>query len=1133
MPITGRNDGRDARSHLTNTEHPNNLFRKVALLARRSPFRAIGRTPSGLPDLQEDKPLIVSATPSAVWLGDRFELSIEVELAYSPEPTYVGLNTEVAATAGHLGYDQVVPNTDRPFSETYTLSDIGLVEGATYMLRVQVLDSVKGAGEWTDWYTGINFNVSGLDPDPPTLAPSLEAFGVFPYRYIRPGAEFAVGITPPSDPPPDEYIIQYYPASVDPDVNPELTKSRTATANQSTRQLDGIDIEVPMRARAKSRQGAYWSNDWSDELEFEIPPPEQPPAPSPVELVEYGQHAASVRMEFEPHEDTPEPLYWNVKTYKEGVPSQYYALTIPGSAGEFTFPEVVEVDVNYKYLVIAIVMLMSGEHLAVPGVEATYKAPLPSAPNTLVVDTDFNSPSGYATDTDTTMSLGVEWTLPPGGKLPAQFLVKAVPGFLTSMAAATNYPGQIVHTQRGNDLNAVINGLTMGNTYTVGVFAVGGGKYSSSSPLLAWTVPIAPPLYGGPRNPGFEEEKPGQPSKAHHWEFIQAVPAQTSTGIAGGHSERRTGDGLAYSGESYYSGSSPYPYHTNALSIRSEPFAVRPGDVILVEVWAQNPNLAAGIDNTRLDIGMNTYAAGTPVSFGAEARAIIQGGVVTDIVMDAAGEGYATGAAVTVRYHGSGAAPTVDSAGPTVVNGRVTDIPLLSGGSSVEWAQFLISPTSTQLTTPKRLINADADSGTKWLLTKAEGWQKYQAIFGPLPANAGLATLVISSQAAAVGTTSQVVNVRIDSVRYLNITETGFVPDLTTSTKSTLTGALSEAYDTQHAAVQVVTNAGLTIATADQKGYYPVTTGNTNRTVNLPDAALVSGKILTIEKVDSGTGTVTIDANGSQTINGALTYVLNAQWWSVTVISDGSNWHILASDRQRVDELILPKYVTTEAHSTLSNELVIPGLGGNIIRAGAPPPAGVSGGISEEYDTASHGLSWTLNTPTTHNSNATLPSHLFIETATVASYIGARNWIAGSGAKNAWAHLGLGVDHGSSATSNYFGLLVADATFANRIVMNLEMRPSLKKWQVSAWQYTGGTWTQVGTSWDCSGEIFAWISRGASNDWYFRWSERGTAWQLVGSTVLAFTIARVGYWMDIYQASTTRMISDFLRTDVV
>jgi hypothetical protein len=61
-------------------------------------------------------------------------------------------------------------------------------------------------------------------------------------------------------------------------------------------------------------------------------------------------------------------------------------------------------------------------------------------------------------------------------------------------------------------------------------------------------------------------------------------------------------------------------------------------------------------------------------------------------------------------------------------------------------------------------------------------------------------------------------------------------------------------------------------------------------TVTLPTAVGIAGKKMTIKKIDSSGNAVTIDGNGSQTIDGATTIALSAQWAHRTIVSDGTNW---------------------------------------------------------------------------------------------------------------------------------------------------------------------------------------------------------------------------------------------------
>jgi len=66
------------------------------------------------------------------------------------------------------------------------------------------------------------------------------------------------------------------------------------------------------------------------------------------------------------------------------------------------------------------------------------------------------------------------------------------------------------------------------------------------------------------------------------------------------------------------------------------------------------------------------------------------------------------------------------------------------------------------------------------------------------------------------------------------------------------------------------------------------------QTINLPTAVGLSGKIYDIKKKDSSVNSVTIDANGTETIDGSLTQSLILQYDAMRIISDGANWFILA-----------------------------------------------------------------------------------------------------------------------------------------------------------------------------------------------------------------------------------------------
>lgn len=64
-------------------------------------------------------------------------------------------------------------------------------------------------------------------------------------------------------------------------------------------------------------------------------------------------------------------------------------------------------------------------------------------------------------------------------------------------------------------------------------------------------------------------------------------------------------------------------------------------------------------------------------------------------------------------------------------------------------------------------------------------------------------------------------------------------------------------------------------------------------TITLPAAASNTGKVFYIKKIDSSANAVTIDGNASETIDGAATVTITLQYESLTIVCDGSNWHII------------------------------------------------------------------------------------------------------------------------------------------------------------------------------------------------------------------------------------------------
>lgn len=84
--------------------------------------------------------------------------------------------------------------------------------------------------------------------------------------------------------------------------------------------------------------------------------------------------------------------------------------------------------------------------------------------------------------------------------------------------------------------------------------------------------------------------------------------------------------------------------------------------------------------------------------------------------------------------------------------------------------------------------------------------------------------------------------------------------------------------------------ANYTLLTTDGVILGDATAGNF--TLTLPAVSGNSGLVYRIKKIDSSANTVTIDGNGSETIDGSLTAILDLQYAAVDIICDATTWWI-------------------------------------------------------------------------------------------------------------------------------------------------------------------------------------------------------------------------------------------------
>jgi hypothetical protein len=100
--------------------------------------------------------------------------------------------------------------------------------------------------------------------------------------------------------------------------------------------------------------------------------------------------------------------------------------------------------------------------------------------------------------------------------------------------------------------------------------------------------------------------------------------------------------------------------------------------------------------------------------------------------------------------------------------------------------------------------------------------------------------------------------------------------------KPTASTVVNRAIQTKTSAYTLTANDSVILADASGGAF----------TLTLPTAVGISGTVYTIKRI-SASNNVTIDGAGAETIDGAATYVLTAQWQAVELISNGTSWFVI------------------------------------------------------------------------------------------------------------------------------------------------------------------------------------------------------------------------------------------------
>lgn len=151
--------------------------------------------------------------------------------------------------------------------------------------------------------------------------------------------------------------------------------------------------------------------------------------------------------------------------------------------------------------------------------------------------------------------------------------------------------------------------------------------------------------------------------------------------------------------------------------------------------------------------------------------------------------------------------------------------------------------------------------------------------------------------------TANITNNAVDETKLKDALIGDFTEVVVTASDSILLGDASDIGNTKRDTVQGIldlVSGGWTISsiTADPSPavvgtFYLADVSGGDFTITLPAASGNSGKRIGVKLITGTANTLTIDGNGSETIDGSITQTLDIQYDSLTLLCDGSNWHII------------------------------------------------------------------------------------------------------------------------------------------------------------------------------------------------------------------------------------------------
>ncbi len=199
--------------------------------------------------------------------------------------------------------------------------------------------------------------------------------------------------------------------------------------------------------------------------------------------------------------------------------------------------------------------------------------------------------------------------------------------------------------------------------------------------------------------------------------------------------------------------------------------------------------------------------------------------------------------------------------------------------------------------------------------------------------------------------------------------------------------------------------------------------------------------------------------------------------------------------------------------------------------------AGVGGaGTSEEWDSATTGLTWS-NSPTTVDSNTTVAGHIYISNqADTTERLGTKSWTP-TGAAAFDARLGgvsLGCDTSVAAVVGTFGLHIGDSGNSNRTLILVRYTLNSAVTTVEAFTYASSSYTQRGSTVTVpsGSRVYLRTTRDGSNNVSFYWSLNGSLWNFIATQALTYTVSNIGLFVSGNATVGFQAVADWLRTNV-